>query len=73
MSYARADNPKIALAVTVENAGHGSEIAAPISRDFIREYFRPGRLMQGPKMETTAKEPQDKPIPIAGTGSGGEQ
>lgn len=53
MAYAPADNPKIALAVIVENAGHGSEIAAPIARDFIREYFRPGRLMQGPVQVTS--------------------
>ena len=49
MCYAPADNPKIALAVLVENAGHGSEVAAPIARDFIREYFRSSRLMQGPR------------------------
>ena len=73
MCYAPADNPKIALAVIVENAGHGSEIAAPISRDFIREYFRPGRLMQGPKVETTATDPKGKPVAIAGMGSGGER
>jgi penicillin-binding protein 2 len=72
MAYAPADNPRIALAVIVENAGHGSEIAAPIVRDFIREYFRPGRLMQGPT-QTAVKPPQAKPVAVAGMGSGGEQ
>jgi penicillin-binding protein 2 len=42
-AYAPADHPEIALAVLVENAGHGSEIAAPIARAFLKEYFRPGR------------------------------
>jgi penicillin-binding protein 2 len=51
MAYAPADDPRIAMAVLVENAGHGSEIAAPIARDFIREYFRPGRLVQGPPVQ----------------------
>jgi penicillin-binding protein 2 len=47
-AYAPADEPKIALAILVENAGHGGDVAAPIARDFIAEYFRPGRLMEGP-------------------------
>jgi penicillin-binding protein 2 len=51
MCYAPADDPKIAMAVIVENAGHGSEISAPIARDFIREYFRPGRMLQGPLVQ----------------------
>jgi penicillin-binding protein 2 len=42
-AYAPAGKPEIALAILVENAGHGGEIAAPIARDFFAEYFRPGR------------------------------
>ncbi len=42
-AYAPADKPEIALAIIVENAGHGSEIAAPIARAYLAEYFRPGR------------------------------
>jgi len=73
MCYAPADNPKIAMAILVENAGHGSEISAPIARDFIREYFRPGRLVEGPQVHATAKPKGAPPVAIAGLGSGGER
>jgi len=39
VAYAPADDPEIAMAVIVENAGHGGEIAAPIARDFFASYF----------------------------------
>jgi penicillin-binding protein 2 len=68
MCYAPADNPKIAMAFIVENAGHGSEVAAPMARDFIREYFRPGRLMEGPPVQTIAAKPPKKPVTEAGMG-----
>jgi len=41
VGYAPADDPQIAIAVIVENAGHGSEFAAPIARDFFIDYFTP--------------------------------
>jgi penicillin-binding protein 2 len=33
IAYAPADDPKIALAVLVENGGHGGSTAAPIARE----------------------------------------
>jgi penicillin-binding protein 2 len=39
-AYAPADNPEIAIAVLIENAGHGSEFAAPVAKEFFMEYFR---------------------------------
>jgi len=33
IAYAPADDPKIALALLVENGGHGSSTAAPIARE----------------------------------------
>ncbi len=41
MSYAPVTNPRIAMAVVIENAGHGGSIAAPVARDFFEEYFLP--------------------------------
>jgi penicillin-binding protein 2 len=41
IGYAPARNPQIALAIVVENAGHGGAVAAPIAGAFYREYFKP--------------------------------
>ncbi len=38
VGYAPAVNPKIAIAVAVENAGHGGEVAAPIASRLIKEF-----------------------------------
>jgi penicillin-binding protein 2 len=39
IGYAPFDNPKIALAVVVENGGGGSAVAAPIARALFDEYL----------------------------------
>lgn len=40
MGFAPADNPKIAVAVVVENAGFGSQWAAPMASLMIEKYLR---------------------------------
>lgn len=40
MGFAPADNPQIAIAVVVENAGFGSQWAAPIASLMIEKYLR---------------------------------
>lgn len=40
MGFAPVDNPQIAIAVVVESAGHGGEVAAPIARDVVKAYLR---------------------------------
>ncbi len=52
IAYAPADNPKIALAVIVENAGFGARAAAPISRQ-VFDYYLLG------KQPKPAKGPND--------------
>jgi penicillin-binding protein 2 len=39
IAFAPADAPKIALAIIVENAGHGGSVAAPIARKMIDYYL----------------------------------
>jgi len=40
ISYAPAEDPQIAIAVIVENGGHGSSVAAPIARKVMDAYFQ---------------------------------
>jgi penicillin-binding protein 2 len=37
--YAPLKNPEIAIAVIMENAGHGGAVAAPIARKILDAYF----------------------------------
>ena len=46
IAFAPADNPKIALAVLVENGGFGAQSAAPIARMVI-DYYLLGKLPAG--------------------------
>ncbi|MDP6180366.1 MAG: penicillin-binding protein 2, partial [Desulfatiglandales bacterium] len=39
VAIAPADNPRLALAILVENAGHGGSAAAPIAKEMIKTYF----------------------------------
>lgn len=39
IAFAPADNPRIAIAVIVENGGSGSAVAAPIARQIMDEYL----------------------------------
>jgi len=39
VSYAPADNPKVAVSVVVEHAGHGASAAAPLARAMIEKYM----------------------------------
>ena len=39
IAFAPAENPRIALAVLVENGGHGGSVAAPIARKLMDQYL----------------------------------
>ncbi len=55
IAYAPADDPKIALALLVENGGHGGSIAAPIARE-VFDFFLLGKK---PDPETRKKRDYD--------------
>ena len=40
VAYAPAEEPQIAVAVLVENTGHGGTYAAPIAKALIEEYMK---------------------------------
>jgi penicillin-binding protein 2 len=37
--FAPLENPEIAVAVIVENAGHGGSVAAPLAKKILEKYF----------------------------------
>ncbi len=53
IAYAPAENPKVALAILVENGGHGGSAAAPIARA-VFDFAILGKLPKPPK----EKEPE---------------
>lgn len=56
ISFAPAETPRIALAVLVENGGHGSATAAPIAR-VVLDYFLLGKTPdQSPVLDPDAPE-----------------
>lgn len=55
VAYAPAEDPQIALAVIVENGGHGGSAAGPIARK-VMDYYLLGKIpLVEPKPEVTAK------------------
>ncbi len=50
IAYAPAEQPKIALAVIVENGGFGAAAAAPIAR-MVLDYYILGKVPKGPANE----------------------
>ena len=54
IAFAPAETPRIALAVLVENGGHGGSIAAPIAR-MVMDYYLLGKVPKE-QVEATAEE-----------------
>ncbi len=65
IAFAPAENPKIALAVLVENGGFGARSAAPIVR-MVLDHYLLGQAATGPAPEDTGAVDDD----AARTGSG---
>ncbi|WP_375240513.1 penicillin-binding protein 2 [Polaribacter sp.] len=68
VAFAPKDNPKIAIAIFVENGGYGSRIAAPITSLMIEKYLN-GKISEATKYRETnmlnisLKSEYDKLIP----------
>ncbi len=63
IAFAPVENPKIAMAVLVENAGFGGSISAPIARELIKYYLQ-GREMPGSAPQKGVKA-SDTSLPAA--------
>lgn len=66
MAYAPAENPKIALALIVENGGWGSTVAAPLARKvfdyWLRDYVPPAPAsVSAPVSAPATPEPVSEP------------
>jgi penicillin-binding protein 2 len=60
IAFAPAEQPKIALAVLVENGGFGAEAAAPIVRQVL-DYYLLGKLPKAPAPEQSTGTAADEP------------
>jgi penicillin-binding protein 2 len=60
IAFAPADDPKIALAVLVENGGFGAQAAAPIARQVL-DYYLLGKLPKGMAPTDEAAVEADEP------------
>jgi penicillin-binding protein 2 len=58
ISYAPADDPKIALGIIVENGGHGGSTAAPIARQIL-DFYLLGKEPPAPVQEEESEEEHD--------------
>ncbi|MFT5513021.1 MAG: penicillin-binding protein 2 [Bacteroidia bacterium] len=56
IAFAPKDNPKIAIATVVENAGYGSTWAAPICTLMIEKYLNRDSVSQRPELEKKMME-----------------
>ena len=53
--YAPVDSPRVAVAIVVENAGHGGSIAAPRAGAMLKRLFLPDSL-QRPVVKAAARD-----------------
>ena len=58
------DNPKIAIAVMVENAGFGAAVAAPIAKQLMMTYLMPQAVPPVNKLPIVKKDTVQKNITL---------
>jgi len=62
IAFAPADDPKIVIAVMVENGGHGSSTAAPIARK-VADYWLLGKIPEALKEDAAEEEGENEDTP----------
>ena len=62
-SYAPANDPEIAVVVIVENAGEGSSVAAPLTRQVVEAYYGLPLSKLPPEAEEGYVPPTPTPAP----------
>jgi len=61
VAFAPVDNPKIVVAVMVENGGFGAQSAAPITRQLF-DYHLTGKRPGGPAPEIASPEEEEEAV-----------
>jgi len=61
MCYAPAENPEVALAIIVENAGHGGSEAAPVAHNWLDAYFSQSEDTISTSDRILSAEKEDRP------------
>jgi len=64
MAYAPVENPRIALALIVENGGWGATVAAPIARKVFDYWLAPGRTPAAQAGEPAHPAAPDAPAEV---------
>jgi penicillin-binding protein 2 len=65
IAFAPKDNPKIAIAVYVENAGFGGQVAAPIASLIMEKYIKGSIGKKRKALEKLMLEKNFMPAPLA--------
>jgi penicillin-binding protein 2 len=61
VGFAPVDHPKIAIAVLVEDAGHGGEVSAPIARDVVSLYLK-SQSAKAARKSASSRSISDTPL-----------
>ena len=72
IGYAPADEPEIAVAIVVENAGHGGAVAAPVAKAIYQQYFATELAALRPAKPVPRTPPAASAPPAAVNGEGGD-
>jgi penicillin-binding protein 2 len=70
VGFAPIEDPKIAIAVIVENGGHGGVVAAPVAKQIVEKYLK-GNMSLTPNVQSTVRPLQGQGPRAEGQGTTG--